>query len=402
MTALKDPSAGHPNSITEALKRNGPALFLSLAFFLIAYWTFREFLAHGQPVDWPFHVEFALDPDEQVPPNFMLHSYFRLAGGGIAQQALIAAAAKTAAVIILARYYFKGLGLGSICYLVAILLMTAMPIAWLASDPRTYLGKFSPNVAHNPTYVLMAPFALLLWFYFSRGLAKSQDLSGKWLAGLAGLSVATAWAKPSFHLALIPTTALICGHLLIRKRRSFVLLACVGFAISLPVLLQMAAMSGLGPVKWDKSEFIVVPFEALAIHVKDPVGAIASSLLFPVFVCCLFSDKRHQYRFMLQAWLLLLSAFVVAILFAEAGHRIGHANFYWGIYAAVLILFAESSVLILSAVQKRTNRVAAMSALCVLTIHSAFGAVYHYRIANGMDPLEFSKAPTSIIIPFRN
>ncbi len=363
----------------------------SLVFFSVNLVLFERFIRLGMPVDWPHHVKFALDPEIGLPTNFLLHILIRIFGESSLVLAGIAASAKTACLLIVFKVFLRsssplrGAGLATGVAL-------AMPVFFLSLDPRPYLGTFSPNLAHNPTYILMLPFALGLWFVFSRQLFKwnSREINRVrplWLIGFASLSVVTALAKPSFHLALIPTAMVLCAIVLIKTPNHLVRLLTLGVALSLPILLQMFALSGLLPFHVMESSFIIAPFQALAIHVKDPAGALISSLLFPILVAPLAFQKNQKGTFFAWSLILFASALIIAILFAEAGHRIAHANFYWSIYAAVFIVFVESAVLLDQILERRSNPTIRFTASIVLGMHAIAGILYLVALAAGMDPL---------------
>ncbi|MBU1288233.1 MAG: hypothetical protein KJ871_10950 [Alphaproteobacteria bacterium] len=372
-----------------------PEAAICSVYFLVIWGLFFRFVSEGEPIDWPYHVLFALDPERQIPPNFMLHMMFRTIGGGFVQQALIAAAAKTALIVIVARgffhtgqpFHFDSRKAMLVAYAMAIMVSLAMPVFWLSADPRPYLGKFSPNVAHNPTYILMAPFMAALWWMFTRRVLSTRPVTAGWLAAFALLSVATALAKPSFHLAFIATAGIVCVWALVNRRHGVFGLMFIGAAIALPIGLEMLAMSGVGPVQWDQSHFVVAPFVALGKHVKDPVGALISSLLFPLLIVLAVARKPGSSACFWLGWILFGFAMLVAILFGEEGRRMAHANFYWGVYGAVLLLFIEGGALLVRRWEQGLSSAIGWVCAAVLAVHAGFGLLYHVRIALGADPL---------------
>lgn len=84
-----------------------------------------------------------------------------------------------------------------------------------------YVGVFTGNPWHNPTYIFSRVFALVAFLEFLRLMDKPRLEAGAPLSKLALLGIASAlsiWAKPSFMLALGPTFGVALLVAKIRRR----------------------------------------------------------------------------------------------------------------------------------------------------------------------------------------
>lgn len=374
------------------------AVCLSLYFsiFLVYWISFNYFLNNGILTDWLSHRRFATNPAHKIPPNAMLHRLIQLVDNKPVGISFFAALAKTSLVIAISELYFRKkqkIGIINVC--VALMIAVSMPVMFLAGHKAPYLGKFAINVLHNPTYIIMAPFAVLFWWMFTRKVIIERQRSIRLLLSLAVVSLLLAYAKPSFHLGFLPAAALISIPYAFKSKREFTWFFALGFALSLPILIQMLELlfpqfGGFSP-----SKIVIAPFVALKMIVTDPKGAILSSYLFPMFVIAFltfglnrnssaFEDLRIGQRIFLMSLLMLMTSFLVAILFGEEGRRMGNGNFIWNIYSAGLIVFVEAATLVLIHMRSIGRRTLAWIAIFILGIHTYYGFDYAKDIFLGL------------------
>ncbi len=127
----------------------------------------------------------------------------------------------------------------------AILLVTfSAPIALLYPlDGHLYTGYFATNVFHNPTVLMVKPFALLhLLLLVHMFNTDTQDNYASELAILWSLSFLGVLAKPSYALAMIPAQAIIVALRIWKQqhwwRRDTVTLVVSASAFVFPLLVQ--------------------------------------------------------------------------------------------------------------------------------------------------------------------
>lgn len=221
-------------------------------------------------------------------------------------------------------------------WVLALVCMVVAPILLFTLGHRLIIGYINPNVWHNPTFSLLKPFAL--WIYFFVVDHWRENISWKqWLAlGLmTGLSIL---AKPNFILSFLPAL----GLTLFMQTRSFrrlpwKLITALVIPAAVVLLYQYVIMYSLNA----ENQIYLVPFKTALFSAGSAVNMIIFyllSLLFPLLVS-LFSVKflQDRYEFNL-VWLNFGVAFLTWLLFVELPHM-SSLDFMWGPNLAVFILF---------------------------------------------------------------
>ncbi len=218
--------------------------------------------------------------------------------------------------------------------------------------PHVYLGYLAPNVVHNPTIIMMVPFAL--WESVMLGyLLVSPRPSGRQLSLAAVLVVLSSLAKPSFNLAAIPAFCLVLLLQLVAKERSFWSALRAGSVIVVPVvalsLMQFWLLFGRwsGGASTTPSEVLVAPFTVLKVQsggsLSLAIFKICASLGIPIVGLFLFRKSQHVPKasrtILLFCALTLVAALSQAVLFVEQseGRSISDGNFLWGASSALFI-----------------------------------------------------------------
>lgn len=259
---------------------------------------------------------------------------------------LVAMAAYLATVIILKKRFYQNWRstLGSKAYFYAwlssffMLLVNPIILFTLGSN-RLTLGYIPANVWHNPTYILMRPFALWLFFYIEDHWDKRLNAKEWFLVAL--ISYLVVFAKPNFTLSMLPAL----GLLTLVKIRNFRhwnwgLLT----AFMLPSLFSLAYQYWFMSQLPEISSYIFAPFVAALHYVENGFTLIAFILLsiaFPLMLT-IFDLKETMRRVDFQlVWLNFMVALLTFLLFAEIPY-VGSLNFSWGVMMAVFLLFAVS------------------------------------------------------------
>ena len=251
---------------------------------------------------------------------------------------------------------------------------------------RLTLGYLPANVWHNPTYILMRPFALWLFFFIQDHWDQRLDRK-QWLL-VALVSYLVIFAKPNFTLSMLPAIGLLTlvksGNI---KKRNWSLLS----AFILPSLLSLAyqywLMSSLYP---EVSSYIFAPFLAALYYTGNAFTLIAFLLLsiaFPLLIT-LLNHKLTLNRVDFQlAWLNFFVALLTFLLFAEIPY-VSMLNFSWGSMMAVFLLFTVSLNYLVQEIQHLAVRSWQLKLLSLLlSLHFISGIIYTIMIIIQPSPI---------------
>ena len=103
-------------------------------------------------------------------------------------------------------YELKVKNLRYLTGITVIVIMLVGPIYLFTMPNRMYSGYIVPNPYHNPTYVLLRPFALIIFF----GIIKNFFVKWDWYQSLIMILmiVCASLAKPSFNITILPSLGL--------------------------------------------------------------------------------------------------------------------------------------------------------------------------------------------------
>ncbi len=277
--------------------------------------------------------------DPRVP---LVHYYYSRASVAV----MVAASLATALImwVVLRGALGRQRWSAWVAALVAPLLMLVGPIAiFFDFDREYYLGYIGINVWHNPTTILLKPFALLAFYFGVAALVGTRRPGVMSIIGAALIAILALLAKPSFTICLLPALAVYAGIRLVLRRPVHWWLLIVGLVIpSVAVLAWQYSRTYGRP--GTGVEF--APLKAMSLYSLFLYRKLAFSTVFPLCVyLAFFRHAIHSPRLNL-AWLVFFFGALCAYLMSEVT-RAGDGNFTWGGQVALFILFFESLVFVL-------------------------------------------------------
>jgi hypothetical protein len=256
-------------------------------------------------------------------------------------------------------------------------LVTAMPLPNWWKFPDVYLGQFTPNVWHSATLIVAMPFTIVL---FAAAMATLRGGDRRLYVLTSVMIVCVALAKPSYLLSFVPvyTVALLLSLGAKTSPRSRGL---IGLAVVLcPVLLVLAAQYYV-EFKAGARGMSFSPFAVWRLYSPNLAASFGLSLAFPLVTAAV--AWRHALRDLPLkfAWAVFAVAWLESVVLAEKGVAFAHANFMWGSYAALFILFMASARVLLVA---RLRGWLPFVAWGVFWVHAASGVMYVvYLVGSG-------------------
>lgn len=251
-------------------------------------------------------------------------------------------------------------------------------------EPLLYLGNWTPNPWHNPTYIFSRVFAILLFVYSLRIIEK-QQFSFSNLIKISFLGILTMWAKPSFLLSFIPAIGLLTFIQFTLKKialRDLVKLF-IAFVPSLLVLFFINKSVYTSELQ-NSNQVVVNAGIVWGEFSKDIFRSFLLGMMFPLYVVII--RLRQLTSIMLIALINWIFAFLIFYFLAESGNRMEHANFAWTYMFGMFFMFFAS---IETMFFKRTNSniIELIVGILLFVAHVWSGIIYFSKIFMGLSYL---------------
>ena len=254
-----------------------------------------------------------------------------------------------------------------------------------------YLGQFTPNVWHNSTTILMAPFALLAARHIYQ---YSEDPTRRQLQFGALFLLLSTLTKPNYVFAAVPIFVVLALWLFktpaTTSRQTLVRCAYV-IAPALVITILQFLMTFLRPSSSFAGSVVFRPFAQWEAFSDNYLLSVFRSLVFPVLILVLLLLFRKSVSVALVcSWLALVVAVATFVMFVEAwpdGSLRLQGNLSWGIIPTLYILLVYSLrdwySYYLNSEKSRAVRLANLCVLLLLAAHVTSGVGYGLLIATG-------------------
>ena len=274
---------------------------------------------------------------------------------------------------------------------------------WLDAGAK-YIGTFSMNPIHNPTYMCARGFGLVCLCLVSDiwGYQKSKKYRGiffrvenglkRYYIYLSIILFLSAMAKPTFAEMFIPAVAfLMLWELLVRLMKKdgsaalYFKHCLMTFVCALPtllyILMQFLAYFIWGGSYGDGGSLIVTHWLEVWRMFTQNVGlSIVLAMAFPLFMVLInvnYFVKSDLGRLALMGYGI---GFFEAALLGEAGGKMDHADFMWPMMSGMLLMYVVSMMrlLILERTQADTRgkRILLAIGWFLFVIHVLYGILY--------------------------
>jgi hypothetical protein len=440
-------TASRQNRLAAFLRRNGVALLLSAGLFALVYTLVFRFRTGDS--DYIDHMLWAI----AMSPKSMLASLYNgterlwhigvklLILAGVSNTwkaaALITAAADTAAYFLIYKAWEAVLPEKCPRWLAAGLLLCVFLVnALTLPGGSIYSGRGAVNTWHNPTNIMVRPFAAAVFYMTVRiynrrcygcpslleGGAEPFSFSGGFWAQFRQ-PVYTRWelvcyplclllstyAKPSFLQFFAPAIFLLLVYDLVRTR-GMLFPFCVKLALAyLPAgLILLSQFSNFFGVSLTTTAAAAVSTTSetaastassagVALYfVQKSFGSVGEFFLvlikqlwlfvclsaFPLFVLCLKKKNGPGTTLCRLSGLGVLMAWLESALLHETGSRATHGNFVWGYFLSLWLFWSAAMGLYIPMLSKNEPRhtLARWVGLPLLACHLAAGIVYLVHI----------------------
>ncbi len=272
-----------------------------------------------------------------------------------------------------------------------LVLLLVGPIFIFTFPERLYLGYFSPNPFHNPTYILFRPFVLIVFF----GVTDNFIAKWNWKEAIviAFAIMCATLAKPSFTLTFLPAIGLVFLFFHIKKIKQINWLYFI-IPLGLTSLILLASQFYINYSGDRGDTLILAPFQALLNYVPNIFLILVFcllSILFPLLVSLIFyKDNVKSVSFQL-VWMNFFVALGMGYLIGEK-INLRSNNFAWGVMIAVFLLFVEAMIIFGKEINKNGFKAIFKSwkmslTSAVLFLHLVCGVVYFVFCLTRVTPL---------------
>ena len=214
---------------------------------------------------------------------------------------------------------------------------------WLNS---LYLGVFTGNPWHNPTFTFARVFSILAFISFLKltdADARDDSGPGRWWWVFAGSAVLSMWGKPSFMITLGPTFGLVVLAAWLRGKLAWVQVWRVAVCLVPAAVALLLIRHSIYANSEAANAVVLLPGQVWGRYTPSYTMSLALAVAFPLYVV-IVKARDLSYAMVVAAVNWAVSALVFYLL-AEAGPRETHANFAWcymgGLFFFFLIAIEE-------------------------------------------------------------
>ena len=323
----------------------GIALFLPMNYIMV----------HSHPHnDYKDHIQFArqLNEGQEMPAHIAAHPAWqvslvlltRLFNISLENSAVILQTGFDLLLVIILFGWLKNncpqLSPGWVTALSLGVSIAAPLMLFAAQDGLFYLGYIGITSYHNPTIIMLRPFAVLIFLYCV-GLMEGKRFS-IWHILLSALFVIlSALAKPNLLVCLLPALGILMFVGLLQHNKFDWRFALFGIFIPSVIVLAWQFLATYG------GEEAGIQFAPLAV-MKSYSGALLAKLIlsiwFPLLVILAYWKSVWRDKSMQLAVMTFIFGAAFTYLLSEGAARFQDGNWGWSGEIALFLLFAASVI----------------------------------------------------------
>lgn len=305
-----------------------------------------DYLNHAENVmnvQWSSFFQYILNENPYFVWHFLVKVIYNVFRIPIEHSAATVSAATALFLYLLINYIVKCFYNVQKSELISFLVLLVGPIYIPWFNPNIYLGQGSPNTWHNPTNLIVKPFAVVCFFiivFLLDSIHKDRKIEKGQFFGLSVFLLLSVLAKPSFLQGFIPGLGMYMVFFSIKEKFKYIkqyLLICLMFVPSVVWMMWQFIVAfytgkqgaGIG-IGW---------LEVLSRNSPNVAISMLLLLLFPVIylitnISRIYRDTDIQ---LVICW--EVAAWLESALFYENGKRKGSGNFGWAQLVSVFVLW---------------------------------------------------------------
>jgi hypothetical protein len=260
-------------------------------------------------------------------------------------------------------------------------LIFVTPIYLWFFNKNLYLGQWSPNIWHNPTILLLKPFAIVTLFFTIIYFSENQIFNKIWVKILFSLFIAlSTWAKPSFVISFIPATYLYLFFYHKKIFKSFVN-ASLLFLPTIAVLALQFLQTYSQDIQStnDLRDTIVFTFFGVTkLYSPNVFISLLLAIAFPLFLLIVDFKNCLKDQYLMLSWLNTVIAYLYASFLAEK-FKFDQGAFTFGYSLALLLLFIFSLIHFLKFYHYNKAKFSYICLTLLFSLHLCSGIYYFFN-----------------------
>lgn len=278
-------------------------------------------------------------------------------------------------------------------FLLAAALIFVGPYYVESVNDSYYLGQGIVMPWHNPTTIMVYPFAIVCFgIYYSLLNKKTDEQALKQWIIFSCVLLVSGLAKPSLYQMLIPGMALFCLIELIHSKGKKFRFCIYSLISVLPTCILMILQHGMTikepqQVVEETSEVVIagIGIEWLKVQKiyseNHPFQSLTLLWIFPLFVIVLyFLNRKHSSKMILALSCFLSGMLQYTLFYLHMRPQTG--DFAWGYYMSVAILFISCSSYFLQLCESKKWRLIKYIGMLLYLGHVIFGVIYCIKLMN--------------------
>ncbi len=228
------------------------------------------------------------------------------------------------------------------------------PVFVFTAPESIYLGYIAPNIYHNPTFILLRPLALLLFFTIADHFLTRANW--KVLIFAAVLVFLATTAKPNFTLTILPAIYVVYIIFYVRKTKEINWWLLI-FAVSLTGVIVLGAQYFMTYSENSTNSIVFSPFTTFLEYSPNHTVLIIKifmSIIFPLSVTILYWKNVSRNLPFQLGWTNFIVGIMIALFFME-DQRSYHGNFVWGPMIGIFILFVVAVIFYIPNLMQKHN-----------------------------------------------
>jgi hypothetical protein len=256
-------------------------------------------------------------------------------------------------------------------------LMLIAPLFFLQPfDNLWYMvnGYIGTNIYHNPTILLLKPFAVLQFYFSVQALTSAKSNWKSWLIP-AICSVIAVFTKPNYAICLLPVLCILALIRLLKKQPVDWKKILCGIIIPSTAVLVWQFLITYGPAT--DSKVIVAPFAVMSSYSGLLAIKLLLSIAFPLTVTLLFWKDAVKDTGMQLGWLGFGIASIYTYFLAETGQRFLSGNFIWSAEISLFLLFLACILFLAGKKLSEEKYIKKWFVLTTGLFHVLFGIIFY-------------------------